>query len=309
MILTTPAAPSFLCIVTRGFCRAEMVLPPPREGFGLPFAPTTPALLPSPNVQRIRTKGTVSAQRSMPMLGTHLDALEALSPMRMAPSPRDTAPRSGSGGSLRSPTGGGGAGGGLSLEIGAVAEASDARPPVTRRPARFLDSMPVAHPTHAYQPAPYASSSSQNAEDRKLPLKSSMMPTKSPSRRRAPKTADFALPTIGSAGGALGSVDSPGLWSESTRRTQKVVLKNLYPPQMFGESAVLEPVLGREQGTIVAVTLCEVLLVHKKQIRPEWVTEECCAAMRAKCIKWPVDSAVQNLCVRSLRSSLFARGV
>ena len=136
-----------------------------------------------------------------------------------------------------------------------------------------------------------------------------MMPTKTPSRRRAPKTADFALPTIGSAGGALGSVDSPGLWSESTRRTQKVVLKNLYPPQMFGESAVLEPVLGREQGTIVAVTLCEVLLVHKKQIRPEWVTEECCAAMRAKCIKWPVDSAVQNLCVRSLRSSLFARGV
>ena len=305
-IVEENGAPAFLCIVTRGFCRAEMILPA-REEFGRSFAPTTPVLLASPDVRRISSKA--ASAHPKPMLATHLDALQALSPMRTLPSPKDITPRSGSGGTPRSPpTGSGsgsgsGSGGGLSLEIDAVAALGDTRPPVTRRPASFLDSMPVAHPTHAFQPLPYASSSSQSAEDRKLPLKSSLMPSKTPSRRRGPTTADFALPAIGSAGGALGAADSPGLWRESTRRAQKVVLKNLSPPQVFGECAVLDPLLGREQGSIVAVTLCELLIVHKKQIKTEWVTEECCAAMRTKCIEWPADSAVHNLCVPRARTA------
>ena len=96
--------------------------------------------------------------------------------------------------------------------------------------------------------------------------------------------------------------------SDASRRP-RVVLKNLYPPQLFGEASVLNPRLGREAGAVVAVTLVELLLVHKNQIKPEWITEEIEATLRGKAIQWPVGSEVKHLYVVLFWTALWTDGV
>ena len=53
----------------------------------------------------------------------------------------------------------------------------------------------------------------------------------------------------------------------------------------------------------------ELLLVHKNQIKPEWITEEIEATLRGKAIQWPVGSEVKHLYVVLFWTALWTDGV
>ena len=129
-------------------------------------------------------------------------------------------------------------------------------------------------------------------------------------RPRSPLFSARTEGMTGSASLASAALTPSAQWppSDASRRP-RVVLKNLYPPQLFGEASVLNPRLGREAGAVVAVTLVELLLVHKNQIKPEWITEEIEATLRGKAIQWPVGSEVKHLYVMLFWTALWKDGV
>lgn len=66
-------------------------------------------------------------------------------------------------------------------------------------------------------------------------------------------------------------------------------------PQLFGEACVLEPENGMSRGTITAKTDCEILLIHKVQLKTFQITEEVIEALSRHSVEYPNDRTLVHI--------------
>jgi CRP-like cAMP-binding protein len=84
-------------------------------------------------------------------------------------------------------------------------------------------------------------------------------------------------------------------WTAADAASQCEV-KVLRWPMLFGEACALDPDTGTSRGTVVALSCCHVLAVHKTQIQTFHISDELLTKVRLRSVVYPNDKTIeQNL--------------
>ena len=68
---------------------------------------------------------------------------------------------------------------------------------------------------------------------------------------------------------------------------------SLFPPSLFAEQALTDPISGFSAATVVAETLCEVVVIPKHEADPAVFTADRREAIEAKAPVYPSDDALR----------------